>query len=159
METHKNYWRRNRALVVLLLNTGLRVGELAGLKVSDVVTVQGKIKVMLFVRPEIAKRKKPRHIPLNNTAQAAVKDLLDPEHRPEPGFDDALIVTPRGRRLSVRMIQHVMTLAALKAGIERLVGPHGLRHTCLSRVYEKTTNIKLVQTLAGHINKTVKSEQ
>ena len=147
-ETHKRYWRRNKAVIQFILNTGLRVSEVAGLKLSDVLNVNGKVKILLDVRSEIAKRKKARQVPLNTTAQAAVRDLL--LDRPEPGFNDSLVVTPKGRPLSVRMIQHLVTLSCLKAGILRLVGPHNLRHTCLSKLYEKTGNVKICQVVAGH---------
>jgi len=147
-EVHKGYWKRNRAIIIFLLNTGLRVGEFSKLKLSDVLAVSGSVKGILDVRAEIAKRKKARHVPLNATAQQAVRDLL--EGRPEATFEDSLTTRPDGKPLSKRAIQDVVTITALKAGINRLVGAHCLRHTCLSRLYEKTTNIKIVQTVAGH---------
>lgn len=147
-ETHKSFWKRNKAIVQLLLNTALRVGELSQLKLYDVVTVGGMVKDVLDVREEIAKRKKCRNIPLNRNAKEAIKVLV--EGRPEAAIDDALIVKPNGQPLSYRAIQHVVTTSALKAGLDRLVGCHTLRHTCLSKLYEKTTNVKIVQTIAGH---------
>lgn len=168
---HKAYWKRNRAVVELLLNTGLRVGELAGLKVFDVLTVSNKIKIVLDIRAEIAKRKKPRQVPLNSSARYAIRVLLGIDHLPdqetqtqfygtdpsftyaaEASFNDALVRKPGGRPLSKRSIQEVVTLAALKAGIDRLVGAHVLRHTCLSTLYERTLNLKVVQKIAGHSN-------
>lgn len=148
-ETHKNYWRRNKAIIEFMLHTALRVGELSKLQIFDIVTASGKIKTVLDVRAEIAKRKKPRHVPLNETAQAAVRTLLEGR---DPVFNDPFIVKPNGSRLTKRGIQNVVTMTALKAGINRLVGAHVLRHSCLSRIYEITKDVKITQTLAGHSN-------
>lgn len=148
-ENHKNYWRRNRAIVEFLLNTALRVGELTQLKIFDVVSPSGKIKAVLDVRAETAKRKKARNIPLNETAQAAVRVFLEGR---DPVFTDGLIVAPSGKPLSKRGLQNVIVLSCLKAGIDRLCGPHLLRHSCLSMIYENTKDLKTVQVLAGHSN-------
>ena len=149
LETHKAYHRRNRAILELLLNSALRVGELSQLKIFDVISPSGRVKGVLDVRAETAKRKKPRHVPLNDTAQAAVRVLMEGR---DPVFTDWLIVAPNGKRLSKRGIQNVVTMSCLKSGINRLCGPHMMRHTCISMVYERTNNIKVCQVLAGHSN-------
>jgi len=149
-ETHKSFWKRNRAIIAFLLHTGLRVAELSGLKIYDVLTVGGKVKGVLDLRAEIAKRKKPRHIPLNDTAQQCVRDLI--EGRSDAAYVDPFLAKKDGKPLTKRAVQDIVTNAALRAGLNRLVGCHMLRHTCLSRLYEKTGNIKIVQTLAGHSN-------
>lgn len=149
-ENHKNYWRRNKAIIEFMLHTALRVGEVSQLVVSDVISVSGKPKTLLDVRPETAKRKKARQIPLNDTARAAVQVLLEGR---DPSFNDALITKPNGKRLSKRGVQNIVTTSALKANITRLVGAHMLRHTCLSEVYENTGgNAKITQQIAGHSN-------
>lgn len=148
-ETHKSFWRRNRAIIVFLLNTGLRVGEFSQLKIYDVLMASGKIKGTLDVRPEIAKRKKNRLVPLNESAQAAIKELLAGR---DPSFDEPLVVSPSGKPITKRAIQLIVSNAALKAGINRMIGCHTLRHTCFSRMYEITRNAKIVQMIAGHSN-------
>ena len=147
-DTHKGYWKRNKAVIQFLLNTGLRIGEMHGLLISDLIGINGKLKDVLYVRPEIAKRKKARNIPLNRKAQESVKFLI--EDRPEVLITDSLVVQPNGKPLGKKALQDIVKLSALKAGIDRLVGPHNLRHTCLSQLYEKTKNVKVVQTIAGH---------
>jgi len=147
-ETHKGYCKRNKAIIQFLLNTGLRVGEFSLLKLSDVLTVSASVKDVLDIRAEIAKRHKARHVPLNKAAKEAVTLLL--EGRGDASFSDSLVTRPDKKPLSKRSIQDVVTLACLKAGITRLMSPHAMRHTFLSRVYERTGNIKTVQELAGH---------
>jgi len=147
-DTHKSFWKRNKAVVQFLLHTALRIGEVANLKLSDVLQIDGKVKTMLDVRAAIAKRQKARHVPLNKKAQEAIKILV--EERPEAYMDSALVVKKNGNPLSRRALQGIVTTSGLKAGLNRLIGPHTLRHTCLSGLYEKTKNIKVVQTIAGH---------
>ena len=148
-ETHKNYWRRNKAIIEFMLHTAMRVGEISQLKIFDVIAASGKIKSVLDVRSETAKRKKARHVPLNETAQVAIRVLMEGR---DPVFTDPLIVKPNGGRLTKRGIQNVVTMACLKSGINRLCSPHMMRHTCLSMVYELTHDLKITQTLAGHSN-------
>jgi len=66
---------RDKAIILLLVNTGLRVGELVGLNISDV--MNGEVKSELRVRKEIAKRKKERVVPLNDKARQAIRALID----------------------------------------------------------------------------------
>lgn len=148
-ETHKNYWKRNRAVIEFMLHTAVRVGELSQLKIYDLVTAGGKVKQVLDIRPEIAKRKKARQIPLNATAQAAIQTLLEGR---DPSFNEPFIIKPNNTRLTKRGLQNLVTMACLKSGINRLCGPHMMRHTCLSMIYEVTKDIKITQTLAGHSN-------
>jgi len=149
-DTHKNMWERNRAIIVFLLNTGLRVSEFQQLVVSDVMAMNGKPKSMLDVRPSTAKRKKPRHVPLNNLAKESIVALL--KGREELSFNDPLTTKDGINGLSRRAIQEVVHTASLKAGINRQIFPHTLRHTFLSKIYSKTGNLKITQTLAGHSN-------
>lgn len=149
-DTHKKYWERNKAIILFLLNTGLRVGEFQKLVVSDVMAMSGKPKTMLDVRPSTAKRKKARQVPLNDLAREAITSLL--KGRDELGFNDPLTSKPDGKALSRRAIQEVVHSSSLKAGINRQIFPHTLRHTFLSKIYSKTGNLKITQTLAGHSN-------
>lgn len=146
-ENHKSKAERNKAIILFFLNTGLRVGEAAQVKVYDFMAIGGEIKNTLIVRPEIAKRKKSRQIPLNSTAKEAIRTLIGNK------ITDITIPLLRKKNeeaLTKRAIQDIVKNSCLRAGIDRLVGPHALRHTFLSKVYAKHKNIKITQQLAGH---------
>jgi len=70
------FGRRDKAMLVLALHTGLRVSELCGLVVSDVYH-QGCSRAWLVVRREIAKGSQERRVPLNDYAQNAVRVILE----------------------------------------------------------------------------------
>ena len=134
---------RNQALIILLLNTGLRVSEVSGLRLSEVklserkgsLTVQGK-------------RNKERTIPLNANARKAIQAWL--EMRPDTEHD-YLFVGQRGERLSANAVWRVVHHLAERAGVEGLT-PHTLRHTFAKRLIDAGVSIEQVATLLGHSN-------
>lgn len=146
-ENHKSNAERNKGIIVLFLNTGLRVGEMSQLKLYDVFEMQGDLKDVLIVRPEIAKRNKSRQIPLNASAKEALRSLIG--NKPTD-LTSAILKKKNGAPLTRRSIQDIVKNACLRAGIGRLIGPHVLRHTFLSKVYANTKNVKITQQLAGH---------
>lgn len=146
-ENHKSNAERNKNIIVLFLNTALRVGEIAQLKMYDVFEMQGELKDILIVRAEIAKRNKSRQIPLNSSAKEALRSIIG--NKPAD-LTSALLTKKDGSPLTRRSIQDIVKNACLRAGINRLIGPHVLRHTFLSKVYAKHKDIKITQQLAGH---------
>lgn len=120
---------------------------MAQLKMYDIFEMAGEIKDVLIVRPEIAKRNKSRQIPLNSQAVEAIRTLVG--NKPED-LTTSLLRKNNGKPLSRRSIQDIVKNSCLRAGINRLIGPHVLRHTFLSKVYAKHKDIKITQQLAGH---------
>lgn len=142
------------------LNTGLRVGELTALNISDVWTGD-EPREMLIVREETAKGNKQRSIPLNSTCQDVIKSLMKFYEDKElstggktPLFKSRQRNSDGERRISDRSFQN-----KLKEINDELwernelnvdLTPHTLRHTFLTNVYRKTKDIRTVQELAGH---------
>lgn len=144
------FYERNKAFISLALNTGLRVSELTGLNIGDV--INGHIKKELKVRGEIAKGKKERTIPLNKKAREAIKIALDfNQGRGYPtGQKDPLFISKKKTRLTSRQVQNIIKDVREIAEIDVNITPHSLRHTFATRVYKKTGNLRVVQTLLGH---------
>jgi len=133
--------RRDRAVIVLLLNTGLRVGELTSLSLSDVVIGPrgGRIKVW-------GKGLKEREVPLNAEARRALADWL--EVRPK-GEVEALFVTQQGTPLSPRSVQGIVGKYARRAGLEGVTA-HTLRHTFGKGLVDGGVSLDRVAMLLGH---------
>lgn len=144
------FYARNKTIVIFALNTGLRVSELTGLNVGDV--VNGRIKRELKVRKEVAKGKKERIVPLNEKARKAIRDLLD--FNEECGYsqenNDPLFVSKQRKRLSSRQVENIIKQLKKDSDIDVDMTPHTLRHSFATKVYNKTGNLRIVQTLLGH---------
>ncbi|MGH3184066.1 MAG: tyrosine-type recombinase/integrase [Streptosporangiaceae bacterium] len=137
---------RTYALVQLMLQAGLRVGEVAALHVGDI-TMNDRSGC---VRIRQGKGLKAREVPLNATARRALKQHL--EHRQAPGHDATLFVSSRETAMPVRTIQSVIASIAHRARLKRVaVSAHTLRHT-FALGYLRDNPGKLVElaSLLGH---------
>ena len=140
---------RNRAMALIMLETGLRVGEVVQLKWTDLVFATEPVR-FLVVRAEIAKTKREREIPvstrLSNTITQLYASLEIAEKQHVYAFTNNN--GQPGGPLTVRQVQMIFSKAGIEA-IGRNVTPHMLRHTFATRLM-KLTDIRTVQTLLGH---------
>jgi integrase/recombinase XerC len=133
-------------VVQLMLQAGLRVGEVAALEVADI-TMNDRSG---SVRIRQGKGLKAREVPLNATARRALKQHL--EHRRALRKDAALFVSSRDTTMPVRTIQAVIASLARRARLKRVaVSAHTLRHT-FALGYLRDNPGKLVElaSLLGH---------
>lgn len=136
---------RTYAIVELLLQTGIRIGELARLKLNDVKfgtgVKPGELTVCAFNRhPE-------RTIPLNQKAQKALKDYL--EERPRQAKSRHLLITRTGNPLLVRNIRATLKRYLDVAGIKDAT-VNDLRHTFIAHHLRRGASLVLVSKIAGH---------
>jgi integrase/recombinase XerD len=142
-ENFGKFYRRNKAICVILLNTGLRLNELLGLEIRDVIGPQG-YKKFLDVRAEIVKGKKTsRQLKLNAHTVSALKVLVD---ETKVNFNDRIVT------LSARQIRQIVENASVRAGLNRIISPHCFRHCAISTIYKNTKDISIAKTVAGHAN-------
>jgi site-specific recombinase XerD len=136
---------RNYALAQIMLQAGLRVGEVAALTVADISMSDRSGSV----RIRQGKGLKARDVPLNATARRAVRQHLD--HRAAAG-SAALFTSSRETAMPVRTIQAVIASLARRARLTRVpVSAHTLRHT-FALGYLRDNPGKLVELagLLGH---------
>ncbi len=116
--------RRNYTLVQLMLQTGLRVGEVAALRRSDIVL---RDRAGL-VRVRSGKGLKEREVPLNATARRALRQLLEQE--PATQSEAAVFRSGRSTAMPVRSIQNVIAALVRRARLTTSnISAHRLRHT------------------------------
>ena len=152
------YSERDKAIVNLAINTGVRVSELCGLVVNDVCNLEvydimnGRIRDMLLVRKEITKGKTEREIPLNEKAKNAIGSLLfwnqNQNFRQGPG--NFLLISQKGKKFTRQQVQRIIKRARQRAALDIEATPHTLRHTFATKLYGKTSNLRIVQKLLGH---------
>ena len=133
---------RDAAMFELLYSSGLRVGELVGLNLSDD-PAQGEVTVT-------GKGSKTRTVPVGAQAREALKrwteirpDLAAPEEK-------ALFVGRRGRRIAPVEVWRRLERWARRRGLTQHVHPHMLRHSFASHLLESSQDLRAVQELLGH---------
>jgi integrase/recombinase XerC len=134
--------RRDEAILVLLLNTGLRLSEVEALDLSDVEIKERSGRV--HVRQ--GKGRKTRKVPLNVDARTALQAWLDV--RPDEATA-ALFLSQKGGRLSSRAIARVIKKIVARADLED-ISPHTLRHSFAKNLVDADVGLEKVATLLGH---------
>jgi integrase/recombinase XerC len=137
---------RNYAMVQLMLQAGLRVGEVAALRITDI-TMNDRSG---SVRIRHGKGLKAREAPLNATARRALKQHLERRHA--SGKDAPLFISSRETAMPVRTIQAVITSLARRARLKRVaVSAHTLRHTfALGYLRDNPSKLVELASLLGH---------
>lgn len=133
---------RMSAVIELLLQTGVRIGELAKLAVDDIRTEDENPNI--YIRPQEGTVE--RSVPLTKPASEAVKKYL--EIRPKTQ-SKALFVTKTGRPLLVRNIRTAIDRYFRLAGIKG-AKVNDLRHTWVSHQLQAGISLTLVSKLSGH---------
>ncbi len=132
------------SIIELLLQTGIRIGELSGLTLDDLRESKDKKIKYLYIKP--VGNHSPRKVPLNKSAYAAIQDYL--KIRPE-SEDDALFITKNGRPLLVRNIRTTIDKAFEKAGIKN-AKVNDLRNTFIAHHLANGVTLTTVSKLVGH---------
>lgn len=140
---HPRLAKRNYAIVQMLLQAGIRVGELCNLRLSDLeLSEEGGV---LTIRS--ARGGERRRIPLNDSVRRAISAYLDV--RPPRVESDRLFLTEAGTPLSIRAVQQLVSDYAKAAGLEG-VSANTLRHTLAKCLLEDTGDLALVSKLLGY---------
>jgi site-specific recombinase XerD len=132
---------RDLAVVELLYGSGLRVGELCGLRPGDVDLRRGRVVVW-------GKGGKQRQVPMSEPSAEAVRAwaregrpaLVRPDSPP-----DAVFVNMRGRRLTPRDVRRILDRRAASP-----THPHALRHTFATHLLDGGADLRAVQEMLGH---------
>ena len=135
---------RDRAMLELLYATGIRVSELINLDVGDVNLSAGIISCR--------SRDKIRAIPLYAAAVKALKDYIEfirPQMVSSPA-ERALFVNVNGERMSRQGFWKIIKSYQQKAGIEKDITPHTLRHSFATHLLENGADLRSIQEMLGH---------
>ena len=138
---------RNYAITTLFLNCGIRLSELVGINLTDIVWDECQMNV-------IGKGNKERTIYLNKACIRALEDYI--RVRPRTGLksdaEKALFLSERKQRISRRMVQEIIYSELKQAGLDTTkFSVHKLRHTAATLMYQYgQVDIRALQELLGH---------
>ena len=136
---------RDRAMMEVMYGAGLRLAELVGINLRDVLARQGEIRV-------IGKGDKERKAPFSGLAKEWVDKWLKVRGELASPGEPALFVSKLGTRISHRSVQKRMEEWGKKQAVASHISPHKLRHSFATHVLESSQNLRAVQELLGHEN-------
>ncbi|MCX7821467.1 MAG: tyrosine recombinase XerC [Brevinematales bacterium] len=135
---------RNKAMIMLLYATGMRVSELVNLNLSDI-DLKNEIVHIL------GKGKKYRIVPFGKKTKEIIAKYL--MFRKElQARSEAFFVTKSGKRIMDRAIRYILNNYIDILAIQKKVSPHTLRHTFATHLLDNGANIRVIQEMLGHSN-------
>ena len=150
---HKSFLKgvRNYLIGCLMLEAGLRVGEVVKLKISHVYFNCEPVQTLLLT-PDITKNHKERSVPVSTRLKNALEEYFKSVtvwlYRPGKllKWEGSIFLGP----ITTRQIERIINRAGQQA-LGRPVNPHMLRHTFASKLM-RVTDMRTVQELLGHSN-------
>ena len=136
---------RDKAALELMYATGMRVSEVAALKLADANLELGYVRC-------VGKGQKERIIPLGRKAIQAIKRYLD-KVRPiliRPAGGSAIFLTRLGKKMSRQTLWKTIKRYARLAKINKRITPHTLRHSFATHLLERGADLRVVQEMLGH---------
>ena len=139
------YELRTHSILETFYATGLRVSELADLRVTDIHADVGYVQC-------IGKGNKQRLTPIGEWALAPITTWVE-KGRPRLVGDSGapwLYVNRGGGKMSRQQLWMLIKRCAKKAGIERNVSPHTLRHSFATHLLQRGMDLRALQEMLGH---------
>jgi integrase/recombinase XerD len=137
---------RDHAMLRLLSATGMRVGELVMLDVSDVDLAAGRVRV-------VGRGNRERSLPLDEATVASIRTYLE-QARPyltrNASGQTALVVNQRGQRLTRQGFWLIMKGLVRDAGLPQAITPHTLRHSFATHRIGQGLDLEELRQLLGH---------
>ncbi len=143
---HDKYAFRDTALLSLMLGTGIRVSECAGLNINDIDLKHHCMKV-------IRKGNKEDIVYYSDEVTEILRDYIYAYRKklvPVDGHEDALFLSSQRKRISVRSIERLVEKYAADNGMIKHITAHSLRKSFGSRLYEASSDLYLVAETLGH---------
>ncbi|MBU8932437.1 MAG: site-specific tyrosine recombinase XerD [candidate division Zixibacteria bacterium] len=135
---------RDRMVIEFLYGSGLRISELVALKVNDIETEAGFIRVT-------GKGNKQRLVPLGRFAREALEMYLRSDiSRPSPEAGNHLLLNRFRNPFSRVGLWKLIRRYVQRAGISKSVSPHTFRHSFATHMIEGGADLRIVQEMLGH---------
>ncbi len=133
---------RDVAILELLYSCGLRVSELAGLRLRDVLLEESSVRVH-------GKGSKVRVVPIGRQAMARLQAWLGVRDQGKIA-DEAVFLSSRGKRMSRGTLWRIVRDYARAVNLRLDVSPHDLRHSFATHLLDNGADLRAVQEMLGH---------
>lgn len=139
--------QRNRAIIEVLYACGIRVTELVELKLSNLFTDVGFIRV-------IGKNNKERLVPIGQEAikylNLYITEVRNKMMNIKPADQDIVFLNRNGKKLTRVMVFYIIKDLSSKAGTSKNISPHTFRHSFATHLVEGGADLRAVQDMLGH---------
>jgi integrase/recombinase XerD len=141
----KKHLQRNRTLLELLYATGLRVSEIAALKVGDLQLEESTLRAR-------GKGNKERIVPIAHTTVEIIENYLlqDRARYCKDELEAHVFLSQQGRPLTRQRIWQIIKEQARSVGITKKISPHTLRHSFATHLLENGASLRVIQEMLGH---------
>jgi len=137
---------RNKTIIEMFYNTGMRLSELIELKTADVNLIEGTIKVL-------GKRNKERIIPIHQSFVNTLKQYLEKKDAQYPSLQhNYFFVTDKGNKLYEKFVYRIVNKYLKFVSTIEKKSPHILRHTFATHLLNKGADLNAIKELLGHAN-------
>ena len=140
---------RNRAMLLLTHLAGMRVGEVAAVRVCDVVAIDGSIRDEINLSAAQTKGKRSRAVLLNERIRGELASYMQTVKVRDP--KQALFATQRSAAFTANSLTQVMNGIYRNAGFDG-ASSHSGRRGFLTNLAEKGVSVRVMMALAGHRN-------
>lgn len=134
---------RDRLVMELFYQTGMRRSELIGLKVSDIDFSQKQLKV-------VGKRNKERLIPLSDLLLKSLTEYLELIESPVSQSDSLLFLTEKGKPFYDKFVYNLVNTYLSHISTKQKKSPHMLRHSFATHLLNRGADLNAVKELLGH---------
>ncbi len=135
---------RDKAIIELMYSCGLRVSELSNLKLEQLNMKEGFIQI-------VGKGDKERLVPLGSKARSLIKEYIyNVRMKLDKTGEDYLFLNKQGGHLSRVSIWKLIKKYTRRAGINKNIHPHTLRHSFATHLLNNGADLRIVQELLGH---------
>ena len=141
---------RDLLMVGLVLQTGLRISEVLSLTVNQIDTENKRIKVL-------GKGKKLRVVSFTDDVLTLLQDYTNMRNTIDIKDTDILFLSKNGKKMSRQNVNVNLKKYCERAGIDKNITPHSLRHTSITQMGESGMSVAKISAVAGHSSTTITS--
>lgn len=137
---------RDRAMLELMYSSGLRASELCSIEIQAINFSDGVLRIR-------GKGAKERVVPVGRTALTAIRHYLSDDGRPrlaKPKTGSALFISSWGKAISRKTLWALLQEQVRRAGIEKKIHPHQLRHAFATHLLANGADLRVIQEMLGH---------
>lgn len=142
--------KRDLLMVGLVLQTGLRISEVLSLTVNQIDTENKRIRVL-------GKGKKLRDVVFTDDVLTLLQDYIDVRNTIKIKDTDILFLSKNGKKMSRQNVNVNLKKYCERAGIDKNITPHSLRHTSITQMGESGMSVAKISAVAGHSSTTITS--